>query len=429
MNVNGGFIYDVQDHVKETVDAAASGASGELTIKSTAPETVAKLSSWTGETIRVILLNLNPEHCIVSLNDREVQMHRTSGADYWNQLEAKALSGGEFQYPETEMQHGKFIVSKKGYWIDIDLNPGKETILKINRNEEKDGLRFAVISDTHSGYDVFVPQLRGMVKDAPDFLIWNGDIVNNGYMVEYATNAAIMESLPMSVYPTIGNHDIWNRGEDFYYKYFGPTRYSFTYKDCHFIFIDTSVGLIGSDQFEWLEKKLATNDAKYKVVAGHIPPIDTVLGGFDDSELQYPEMRHNLFSKAESDLLLDLFERYSVDLFLGGHTHEHGIIEIGGTIVVTSGALGGTVGPGDSVSYLEIREIDDRLVPEHIEVMSTEDVEGNALKNMRQTARVFLLSFIISNSFAIAFTFLLILLMSLWWIPLRKKLLFRIRSE
>lgn len=339
------------------------------------------------------------------------------------------MSSGEYQYPEIEVQKGKFILSKKGYWIDIDLHSDEEVILKIIRNKEMDGLRFTVISDTHSGYDVFVSQLRDMVKDVPDFLIWNGDIVNNGFMVEYATNAAIMESLPMPVYPTIGNHDIWNRGEDFYYRYFGPTRYSFSFKDCHFVFINTSVGLIGSDQFDWLENELAITDMKYKVVVGHIPPIDTVLARFDDSELQYPELRHNLFSKAESDLLLDLFARYSVDLFLGGHTHEHGMMEIGGTIVVTSGALGGTVGPGDSVSYLDIRGINGRLVPEQIEVMSTEDVGDNALKNIRQAARVFLLSSIINNSFAIALTLLWILIMSLWWIPLRSKLTFRIKSE
>lgn len=77
VNVNGGFIYNVQ--VKDT---ETNGKTGELTIKSTSLETVVNLSSWTGESIRVILLNINPEHSIVSLNGREVQVHRTSGADY-----------------------------------------------------------------------------------------------------------------------------------------------------------------------------------------------------------------------------------------------------------------------------------------------------------------------------------------------------------
>ncbi len=420
VNVEGGFIYDVQHQ-------SADGNTGELTIKSTAPETVVSLSSWTGETIRVNLLNINPEYSDILLNGKSVQLHRSSGSDYWNRLEAEALGGREV-YPETEVQKGSFVISEKGYWIDISLQPGIESFLKMSRSMDEDKLRFMVISDTHSGYKVFIPQLRSISADVPDFLIWNGDIVNNGYMIEYATNAAVMESLPMPVYPTIGNHDIWNNGEDFYYRYFGPTRYSFIYKDCLFLFINTSAGLVGSDQFDWIENELSLVDTKYKVVVGHIPPIDAVLGKFDDSELKYPEMRHNLFSKAESDLLIDILKRYSVDLFIGGHTHESGMFEIGGTMVVTSGALGGTVGPGDSVSYLEIQEVGNNLVPRAIEVMSTEYVDTSPLQNIRQALRVFLLSFIIDNSFAIALTLLWMLVISLWWIPVKRRQLFRIDS-
>jgi hypothetical protein len=153
------------------------------------------------------------------------------------------------------------------------------------------------------------------LEEDPDFVVWNGDIVNWGFPTEYMIASSIAQSYPVTTYATIGNHDAWNGGSKVYNKYFGPNYYSFEYRGDLFIFLDTSQGVLGSSQLKWLENELVGWQEENIFIFSHMSPIDTVEGIYDTSELIDPELSRTMHSKAESDYLVGLMEVYKVDAF------------------------------------------------------------------------------------------------------------------
>ena len=160
-----------------------------------------------------------------------------------------------------------------------------------------------------------------------------------------------------------------------------------------------------------------------------MPPIDTVTGVFDTSNTLHPESLFTIHSKSESDYFLYLMNQYDVDVVFAGHTHVHGMSVIDDTTYVTSGVLGGSVKPGNTIGYLEVvvsgSEVDIQLV----DILSVEEARGKTIENSVQALRVFLMPFLINNSIRITLSLLAIVSISLLWIPLKRKLVIVIEKE
>mgnify|MGYP000899011275 FL=1 len=268
-----------------------------------------------------------------------------------------------------------------------------------------------------------ISELAGIIDYGPEFAILNGDFTNLGYPSEYMMMAAATEMLPFPVYTSIGNHDAWNSGGPIYNKYYGPNNSSFTFRNCRFIILDTSSGIIGENQFDWLIQELENNESEYVFVITHMPPIDTLTGAFDTSNTLHPESLFTIHSKSESDYFLRLMADYQVDVVFAGHTHVHGVSEIDGTTYITSGVLGGSVKPGNTIGYLEVEVTDSGFTIELVDILSVEEARGKAVENYVQALRVFAMPFLINNSIRIGLTILAIVALSILWIPLRRRLL------
>lgn len=405
LSVAGGFVYDDRD---------------VITIKLTAPD--ALITAQPREDMKIALRVLNVDSSAVEafLDGAPVEIDKGAANKY------VAINNLEIA---SDVNSGNFLAQEKGVLIKIKLTGNTAHTLRItNRKEEQAGkLVFYAISDTHSVYTQLLPEIKKIMRDDSRFIVFNGDMVNNGYDSEYVICSNFYENMPKQVFTTIGNHDIWNGGGAYYTRYFGPNYYSFIYENTLFIFLDTSAGYIGNGQFTWLRNLLAENKSEHIMIFSHMSPINTYIGKFDDSQKIHPELLHNIHRKSESDYLLELAQRYGVDYVIAGHSHIHAVTKIGKTTYVTSGVMGGSVTDDRSTySYLRF-EIDGAKISfKPIIVKSASLVKKEALAERIAIARIFLTPLIISRSVRLALSMMLVVLISIYIFFLRKYSLMRL---
>ena len=112
--------------------------------------------------------------------------------------------------------------------------------------------------------------------------------------------------------------------------------------DSYLKYSSSNGGYVPDPLYNWMSTDLS-NTSDWKIVVGHDP--------------LYPESKHVGNSldanKANRDKLQALFESENVDLFIGGHTHNAGVQNIGGVYHANTGVIGpGADGDGvASISY------------------------------------------------------------------------------
>jgi predicted phosphodiesterase len=229
----------------------------------------------------------------------------------------------------------------------LDFQPYKITFGDIINSEtyhfktldpKKKEVSWLVLNDIHDRPESF-GELIQLNKNKPyDFVFLNGD------MFDYQTdeNQIINHLLhPCSVFSTVkpfmfvrGNHE--TRGKysrnllDYYYNYDKKEYYTFKMGPVFTIVLDTGEdkkdshpvygGTVNYDSYReeqavWLEKQMkskAFKNAPFRVVMMHIPHYHS------DEEHGTTECRR---------LFGSLFEKYKIDLFVAGHTHEYGMFE------------------------------------------------------------------------------------------------------
>ena len=185
-----------------------------------------------------------------------------------------------------------------------------------------------------------------------DFWIWLGDnAYNTGAASEYTSSVFniypnILKNTP--VFPTVGNHDYADYGNNFptpslpypvaTHEYFNALTmpqnaelggvasttkryYSYNYGNVHFIVLDSygvvtnsnSIDVVNNPMYTWLRNDLMANNKKWTVCYFHHPPYS--LGTHNsDTEFGMINMRQ---------YYLPLLESYHVDLVLSGHSHVY----------------------------------------------------------------------------------------------------------
>ncbi len=153
----------------------------------------------------------------------------------------------------------------------------------------------AHVSDTHFGGP---PDARARAEgilahlDAmdprPDALLVSGDIADHGKAEEYAEARAVLDAWTGPLALVTGNHDVreefvrglLDREAD------GPVVFVLEVSDCRLLVLDSLVdavdgqrqdhGVVGSDQLDWLDQRLAEDD-RPTFVSLHHPPDDIGL--------------------------------------------------------------------------------------------------------------------------------------------------------
>jgi acid phosphatase type 7 len=193
--------------------------------------------------------------------------------------------------------------------------------------------RFGAIGDYGSGA---APEYRNAAllrREAVDFVLTLGD---NAYELgldsEYPRAVfhpfgALMHRVAM--WPTLGNHDYGNEGEevrgtaDAYLRNFvlpsDPGRerfYSFRYANAEFLAIDSEVTSFapGSRQYRWIDATLGRSGACWKIPYFHHPVHAEYVEPTATDMAKLAELQR---------WLVPLFERHGVKLVLTAHEHNY----------------------------------------------------------------------------------------------------------
>jgi acid phosphatase type 7 len=217
-----------------------------------------------------------------------------------------------------------------------------------------DAFSFTVIGDTQRNPTITGKLAKFMWQRRPNLVIHCGDVVDDGASKTQWTGDLLGPCKDLfsrvPVYPCIGNHE---KNHPFYYKYFAlpapEYHYSFRYGDAEFFVLDTNTNRTltlapGGEQYQWLEKRLAASDAKWKICYHHHPAYSSDADDYGNTEKGAttagdPRVRQ----------LLPLYEKYKVDIVFNGHIHLYerswpikgGKVNKDGVTHITSGGGGG----------------------------------------------------------------------------------------
>jgi Icc-related predicted phosphoesterase len=197
---------------------------------------------------------------------------------------------------------------------------------------ESPQLKFAVFGDNRPASAILPPGesfkklLTQITKERVDFMFSVGDMVFGSplphvYEKQYGEFAHLISETKIPFYAAPGNHDLsYGIGVKLFKSYIYPrTYYSFSYKNCYFIFLNTEEerkeGKIEGKQLAWLKEELKKAQGKIIFVFLHRPPY-SVLNPEGNPR------KHIAFTDKENEVLIrNLFEGYQVKAVFAGHEH------------------------------------------------------------------------------------------------------------
>jgi 3',5'-cyclic AMP phosphodiesterase CpdA len=195
------------------------------------------------------------------------------------------------------------------------------------------GFRFVQISDTHIGFEKdpnkdpvatlqeAIARIRAL-DPAPDFLIHTGDLTHAQKAGAFDTVAQLVT--PVTAGGTFfvpGEHDVFGDGGKEYLAHFGKGTQgggwrSFDHQGVHFIglvnvldFKSSGLGMLGSEQLEWLEDDVRARSSSTPIVVyTHIPLWEV-----------YPQWG---WTTGDAQQALAYLKRFGSVTVLNGHVHQ-----------------------------------------------------------------------------------------------------------
>ncbi|QDS98876.1 metallophosphoesterase [Adhaeretor mobilis] len=189
-----------------------------------------------------------------------------------------------------------------------------------------DPLRFqiAIMTDRTGGHrpGVWMDAVRKLNQLRPEFVMSVGDLIEGYHKVhrradqEWKEFLGFIDQLDMKFFFVAGNHDVTNEVlHKKWREHFGPTYYSFDYKQVHFVCLcsEEPVDRMSEEQIAWLSKDLeAHGDARWTLVFIHKP-----LWTYAERDLAAGKPDRTNWKKAEQ-LLVD--RPHTV---FAGHVHHY----------------------------------------------------------------------------------------------------------
>lgn len=153
-------------------------------------------------------------------------------------------------------------------------------------------------------------------KDRIDAVICTGDLTKKGRYYSFEALAPILKRIEVPLLTVPGNTDVKNSGIIFYEQFFGPRRSKLILEEKDTLIIgvrscldDLKKGEISDEQIRWIIDTIKAHPKKNIVIAlhHHLVPVP------------YSGRSFNVVRDAGE--LLEVTQRYGVDLVLQGHKH------------------------------------------------------------------------------------------------------------
>lgn len=165
-----------------------------------------------------------------------------------------------------------------------------------------------------------------------------GDLVNNKSSMKMASDRVreMAGAKAGSVFPALGNHDIYFKLWEEWAKEWGDANYTVLVHTPEgtdlYVCIDSASGHLGTKQMSWLKEtleKAAKSDFRHRIVYTHTHMFKK--DGSQGHTSNYP--------MEETWELTSLFERTGVELYLSGHCHSRDISYFNGVKYIVVDAL------------------------------------------------------------------------------------------
>lgn len=198
--------------------------------------------------------------------------------------------------------------------IYIDIPTQQKPWNHIEWNESPEQFQFAIVTDRTGGHrpGVFPLGIKKLNLLQPEFVMSVGDLIE-GYTkdtvqlnTEWKEFKGFIEPLDAPFFYVPGNHDITNKVmEEKWEELFGVSYYHFVYKDVLFLCLNSEDGyrgagrgMIGDEQYEYIQKALADNtDVKWTLVFIHQPLwVQNDTKRWKDVENLLGNRAHNVFA-------------------------------------------------------------------------------------------------------------------------------------
>jgi len=223
--------------------------------------------------------------------------------------------------------------TRYGALIATDVYRGKPLVFTTPASGKK-SVHFAVVNDIHQHADRYANLFHAVDSTKLDFMVLNGDMVNNMDLLSQAYDGFLNESsrlfaTSIPFYMVRGNHETRGTQSQQYMKLFptqtGTPYYMMRYGDVCMLMLDAGEdkpdsdieynGLAAfddyrTDQATWLQTAVESDifrTAPVRVVFIHVPPVGSSW--------------HGLIEVREK--FIPILEKAGIDLMLSGHIHRH----------------------------------------------------------------------------------------------------------
>ncbi len=213
---------------------------------------------------------------------------------------------------------------------------------------------FAVISDTQKNLKVAGKISELAWAHRPHFILHPGDLVDQGkkntdWLQEFFPSMnELISRVPL--FPVLGNHE---QNAKNYFDYMAlpdpEYYYTFSYGDADFFMIDSNRNVDpDSEQYRWLDERLAASNATWKFVCHHHPPYSSDENDYGDLW----KTNKGTYGDLRVRQLVTLYDKHHVDIVWTGHIHsyertwpvnQNQAVEVGGTIYMITGGGGGNL--------------------------------------------------------------------------------------
>lgn len=171
--------------------------------------------------------------------------------------------------------------------------------------------RFAVVNDVQRALPHMHEILAEIARD-PEirFIVSAGDLLDRGYLDEYALLEQKLAGSPVPLFATVGNHEIISDPMRWHER-FGRFNLHFAFRGVAFSLVDSADAGIAPLVYDWLDEWLEASAGRVHVFATHYPPLDPIA------------VRASSFRSArEAQMLLGRLAAGDVDLTIYGHIHS-----------------------------------------------------------------------------------------------------------
>jgi len=181
---------------------------------------------------------------------------------------------------------------------------------------------FIVITDIHiEGGDAHgLENIKKVIDADPKikFAVLGGDITQNGSEQDIKLFIEIARSLPIPVYPVIGNHDIYFGNWSVWKEQIGSTSYRANGDTATLFILDSANSFFGKEQLDWLENELKSARGSVFVFSHHNLFVDSTV---NIQQLSDTRERARFISLLSG----------KCDMMFTGHSHERLTREAGNT--------------------------------------------------------------------------------------------------